>query len=200
MNTATTSPHLLQHIFTAQSASVYKNIVAVAAGIAALTISAKVQIPAYPVPFTLQTLVVLLLGMAYGYKLAVSTVISYLIIGAVGVSVFAGTPAQGIGLAYMFGPTGGYLFGFVIATAACGLLAQRGWDKTLPLTIAAMLVGNIIIYACGLAWLGTLIGWDKPILALGMVPFLLGDIIKTAIAAVLMPALWKVVQKSDSRT
>jgi len=153
--------------------------------------SAKVQVPFYPVPMTMQTLVVLAIGMAYGWRLGAATVILYLAEGAMGLPVFSGTPEKGIGVAYMLGGTGGYLIGFVLAAAATGWLAERGWDRNVATTALAMLVGNAVIYAPGLLWLGTLFGWDKPILAWGMTPFLMGDLVKLVLAAALMPIVWK---------
>ncbi len=144
-------------------------------------------------PVTLQTLVVLLIGFTYGPKLAGATVGLYLAQGTMGLPVFAGTLEKGIGIAYMMGPTGGYLLGFLVAAVACGYLAQKGWDRRWSTMIIGMIIGNLIIYALGLAWLGSVLGWDKPILAWGMTPFLLGDAVKIAIAAALMPAVWKKV-------
>ncbi len=165
------------------------------AGSIALTISAKVSIPAVPVPFTLQTLVVLLLGFAYGPALAGATVGLYLLQGAFGLPVFQGTPEKGLGMLYMMGPTGGYLLGFFIAAVVCGKLAQKGWDRRFSTMALGMVVGNAIIYAFGLAWLGSLIGWDKPVLQYGLIPFLAGDLIKIAIAVVLVPIIWKRVNR-----
>jgi biotin transport system substrate-specific component len=161
------------------------------AGSIALTISAKISIPTIPVPFTMQTLVVLLLGFAYGPALAGATVGLYLLQGAFGLPVFQGTPEKGLGLAYMMGPTGGYLAGFFVAAVVCGKLAQKGWDKRFSTMALGMILGNAIIYAFGLAWLGSLIGWDKPVLQYGMTPFLVGDLIKIAIAVALVPMFWK---------
>jgi biotin transport system substrate-specific component len=161
------------------------------AGSILLTISAKIQVPFYPVPMTMQTFVVLSLGMAYGWRLGAATVLFYLAQGAMGLPVFVGTPEKGIGLAYMAGSTGGYLLGFVAAAALVGWLAERGWDRNIGTTALAMLLGNIVIYLPGLLWLGTLFGWDKPILAWGLTPFVLGDLTKLALAAVLMPMAWR---------
>ncbi len=160
-----------------------------------LTLSAKIHVPFYPVPMTFQTLVVLGLGMAYGWRLGAATVALYLLEGAVGLPVFAGTPEKGIGLAYMFGPTGGYLFGFLLAAGVCGWLAERGWDRSVITTALAMLIGNVIIYVPGLLWLGGLFGWDKPILEWGLTPFILGDAFKLALAAALLPFAWKLLQR-----
>jgi len=165
------------------------------AGSIALTISAKISIPAIPVPFTLQTLVVLLLGFAYGPALAGATVGLYLLQGAFGLPVFQGTPEKGLGMVYMMGPTGGYLLGFLVAAVVCGKLAQKGWDRRFSTMALGMVLGNAIIYTFGLAWLGTLIGWDKPVLEYGMIPFMAGDLIKIAVAVVLVPMIWKRVNR-----
>jgi biotin transport system substrate-specific component len=117
--------------------------------------------------------VVLTLGMAYGWRLGAATVMLYLVEGAAGLPVFAGTPEKGSGLAYMLGGTGGYLVGFVLAAAVCGYLAERGWDRRIVTTALAMLVGNVLIYIPGLFWLGSPFGWDKPIVEWGLTPFIL---------------------------
>ena len=145
---------------------------------------------------TMQTFAVLVLGMAFGWRVGMATVLLYIAQGALGLPVFAGTPEKGIGLAYIMGPTGGYLLGFVLAAGVCGWLAERGWDRTLGTTALAMLIGNIVIYAPGLLWLGSLFGWDKPILEWGLYPFLLGDVVKLALAAVAMPLAWKLLRRS----
>lgn len=167
--------------------------VIVVAGSLLLWASAKVQIPFYPVPLTMQTFAVLVIGMTLGWRLGLATVALYLAQGAAGLPVFAGTPEKGIGLAYMMGPTGGYLLGYLPAAALCGWLAERGWDRSVVLTALAMLAGNIVIYLPGLLWLGSMVGWDKPVLAWGMTPFLLGDLLKLGIAAAALPMLWQAV-------
>ena len=172
-----------------------RNITLAIVGSVALWISAKISIPFWPVPLTMQTLVVLVIGMAFGLKLGVATILLYLAEGAAGLPVFAGTPEKGVGLAYMLGPTGGYLIGFVPAAAVVGYLAGRGWDRSPLTTGAAMLLGNLVIYLPGLLWLGSVMGWDKPILAWGFIPFLAGDVLKLVLAAVLLPMLWKLVPK-----
>lgn len=192
----TAQPQTLSNIFWPAKASQWQRFIILAiAGSLALIVSAKISIPALPVPFTLQTLVVLLLGFAYGPALAGATVSLYLMQGLMGLPVFQGTPEKGIGLAYMMGPTGGYLLGFAVAAVFCGWLAKRGWDRKFSTMALGMVMGNAIIYAFGLAWLGSLIGWDKPILEFGMIPFLVGDAIKIAIAVALVPTIWKRVNK-----
>ena len=175
-----------------QSSLLYKLLLAVF-GTVLLTLSAKIQVPFYPVPMTMQTFVVLCLGMAFGWKLAGCTILLYLLEGVLGLPVFAGTPEKGIGLAYMMGGTGGYLIGFLLAAMLCGYLAQRGWDRKPMSTAAAMFLGNIVIYLPGLIWLGILFGWDKPILEWGLSPFILGDIAKLALACLTMPFFWKLI-------
>ena len=148
-------------------------------GSALLTLSAKVQVPFYPVPMTMQTLVVLLIGMAFGARLGVATVTLYLAEGAVGLPVFAGTPEKGIGLAYMMGPTGGYLLGFALAAAIAGWIVERRRDAAgLALAVIA---GSIAIYAPGVLWLASLVGFGKAF-ELGLVPFLWGDLLKAGLA------------------
>jgi len=172
-----------------------RNVMLAVVGTLLLTLSAKVSIPFYPVPMTMQTLVVLALGMACGWKLGAATIVLYLAEGAVGLPVFSGTPDKGIGLVYMVGGTGGYLLGFILAAALTGYLAEHGWDRNIVTTALAMLLGNLLIYVPGLLWLGSLYGWDKPILDWGLTPFLFGDLVKLVIAAVAMPMCWRVVRK-----
>ena len=164
-------------------------------GSLALWLSAKIQVPFYPVPITMQTFVVLVVGMAFGWRLGATTVLLYLAEGALGLPVFAGTPERGIGLAYMVGPTGGYLLGFLVAATAVGWLGQRGWDRRIATTLAAMALGTAIIYVPGLIWLGTAIGWDKPVLELGLWPFLPGDALKVALAAFVLPSIWRLSRR-----
>ena len=175
------------------SQKIIRNIILVIFGSMLLTASAKIQIPFFPVPQTMQTLVVLVLGMLYGWRLGAATVLLYLAEGAFGLPVFAGTPEKGIGLAYMMGPTGGYLIGFVLAAIVCGGLAERGWDRK-PLTTAlAMLLGNIVIYIPGLLWLSLFVGSEK-VIQLGLVPFILGDIAKLVLATISLPLIWSALK------
>ena len=153
----------------------------VVAGTMILTLSAKVTVPMWPVKMSLQTLAVLLVGATLGFRLGTATVLAYLAEGAAGLPVFQGTPEQGTGIAYMTGPTGGYLVGFVIMAALAGWAADQGWGRN-PLRIgAAMLFGEVIVLAFGTAWLAVLFGMERAI-ALGAGPFLLGDIVKLVLA------------------
>jgi biotin transport system substrate-specific component len=163
------------------------NGVAVIAGSLILWASAKIQVPFYPVPMTLQTLAIMLIAACYGWRLGLATVLLYLAEGAAGLPVFSGTPDRGIGIAYMMGPTGGYLVGWLVATFLVGWFAEHGADRSPIRLFAVMLPAGVIILACGFAWLATLIGIDKA-WAGGVMPFLLGDLLKIAIAALAVPA------------
>jgi len=173
-----------------------KQAALVVLGIVALAVAAKIKVPMWPVPITMGTFAVLSIGAAYGARLGLATILGYMLVGALGFDVFAGSSAEKAGIDYMMGGTGGYLVGYVLATVALGALAARGWDRSFGKMALAMLIGNALIYAPGLAWLGQLYGWDKPILQWGLTPFLLGDAIKLALAAVLLPALWKLVGRA----
>lgn len=195
--------HLVDHLWppaerAAASAAWLTNLLRVLlvalAGSALIAVSSKIQVPMTPVPMTLQTLVILVIGMACGWRLGGLTVLLYLAEGAAGLPVFAGTPERGLGVSYMIGSTGGYLLGFLLAALVVGLLADAGWDRNVPLTAAAMLIGNVVIYLPGLLWLGSVAGWDNPILEWGLTPFIVGDLVKVALAALLMPAAWRLVR------
>lgn len=173
-----------------------KQAVLVALGITLLAVAAKISIPMIPVPITMGTFAVLTIGAAYGPRLGLVTILGYMIIGAAGFDVFAGSSAEAFGLTYMMGGTGGYLVGYVLATLALGYFATKGWDRSAPKMALAMLLGNALIYVPGLLWLGTLYGWDQPIMAWGLTPFIVGDVLKLALAAMLLPAVWKLVGKA----
>ena len=157
-----------------------------------LAVSAQFKIPLYPVPATGQTLVVLLIGMTYGPRLGGITIAAYLFEGALGLPVFAGGAA---GAAVLMGPTAGYLFGFLLAAIAIGYLAERGMGRTVVSTIAAMVIGNCVIYLCGALWLANFIGFGQAIVA-GVLPFLYGDALKLVVAAGLMPWAWRAVKSA----
>ena len=170
-----------------------KQVALVAVGVLALAIAAKIRIPMWPVPITMGTFAVLTLGAAYGPRLGLATILGYLALGAVGLDVFAGSSAESSGIGYMLGGTGGYLVGYVLAVALLGALARRGWDRSRGRMALALLAGNVAIYVPGLLWLGQLYGWNEPILAWGLTPFLVGDALKLGLAALLVPALWRAV-------
>lgn len=163
-----------------------------ALGVAALWISAKTQIAVVPVPVTMQVFVALSIGAAYGARLGAATVLAYLALGALGEPVFAGTPEKGLGLAYMAGPTGGYLVGFALAAAVVGFFAERGWDRSVTAMFAATGLGLAAIYLPGVLWLSALIGPDKA-LQFGVHPFIWIDLAKAALAALLFPAIWRLI-------
>ena len=185
-------PTLADTVWSPMAGSLAVRAIALALiGTVLLTVSAKIQVPFWPVPMTMQTFVVLVLGMAYGWRLAGATVLLYLAQGAIGLPVFAG----GGGIAYMAGPTGGYLAGFLLAAVAVGWLAEHGWDRSVPRTLGAMLIGTGIIFGCGIAWLGTLIGLPQAISA-GLVPFLLGEAVKIALATAILPFAWRLLKRA----
>ncbi|NQW02336.1 MAG: biotin transporter BioY [Rhodospirillales bacterium] len=193
MNTAShSSPTIASQLWPqGQSATALRYVVLAVAGSLLMALASKVQIPTVPVPITMGTFVILGLSMAYGWRLAAATVALYLLEGAFGLPVFAGTPEKGIGIAYMMGGTGGYLLGYLLAALSCGWLAEQGWDRSVLKTAAAMVIGNVVIYLPGLLWLGILFGWDKPILEWGLTPFILGDLTKIALASAVLPLVWK---------
>jgi biotin transport system substrate-specific component len=164
-----------------------------------LALSAKVSVPFYPVPLTMQTFVVIGLGLALGPWRGLAAVLLYLAEGAAGLPVFAGTPEKGIGIAYIVGPTGGYLLGYVPAVLLAGFLAGRGWDRRPLSAMAAALLAGAVIYIPGLLWLGAVIGFDKPVFALGFAPFVFGDVVKAMLAALVFPTTWKAIETKVGR-
>ena len=154
-----------------------------------LTISAKIKIPFYPVPMTMQTFVVLFLGLSLGHKIALATVGLYLIEGIAGLPVFSNSPEKGVGLSYFTGPTMGYLIGFL---TACYLASKIKISDNLSIVLLKLIIATSTIYILGLIWLGTLIGWDKPIFALGAKPFLLAEIFKIMLLALLTKQIIKI--------
>ncbi len=175
-----------------------KQAVLVVAGIAVLALAAKIKlmVPPSPVPVNMGTFAVLTIAAAYGPRLGLTTILGYMLVGALGFDVFAGSSAETFGIEYMMGGTGGYLAGYVLATLALGALARRGWDRSVVWMAGAMLIGNALIYVPGLLWLGQLYGWDKPILAWGLTPFIIGDVLKLALAALVLPGVWKLVGRA----
>jgi biotin transport system substrate-specific component len=159
-----------------------------------LTLSAKTKVVLGPVDMSLQTLVVLLMAAAFGWRLAVATLLLYLAQGAAGMPVFQSTPEKGIGIAYMLGSTGGYLAGFVVMAAIVGWAADRGWDRNPFKLFGAMVVADAVMLAMGFAWLATLIGADKA-WTFGVAPFLVPDLIKVALAAAIVPAVWSLLPR-----
>ena len=154
-----------------------------------LTISAKIKIPFYPVPMTMQTFVVLFLGLSFGYKIGLSAVALYLLEGIVGLPVFSNSPERGIGLVYFTGPTMGYLIGFL---SACYLASFIKYEDNFLMVLVKLLLAVSTIYLLGVIWLGTLIGWEKPIFSLGVKPFLLAEIFKILLLSLLVKKLIKI--------
>jgi biotin transport system substrate-specific component len=169
------------------TARIVANVIAVVAGSLVLWAAAKIQVPFFPVPMTLTTLAIMLIGATYGWRLGLATVALYLLEGAFGLPVFSGTPERGIGLAYMMGPTGGYLVGYLAAVLIVGWFAERGADKSAIRLFGVMLVADAVILALGYIWLASLIGAEAAWTG-GVAPFLLGDLLKVAIAALAVPA------------
>lgn len=172
-----------------------KRAILLAIGVVALAVCAKISIPMWPVPITMGTFAVLTIGAAYGPGLGLATILGYLFVGVLGFDVFAKSSAEDYGLAYMMGSTGGYLVGYALAAVALGYFARLGWDRSIGKMSLGLLIGNALIYIPGLLWLGALYGWDKPILEWGLTPFLVGDAIKLALAAMVLPAAWQAVSK-----
>lgn len=196
MSTTTSGNALAIRTFSESSQKTIIYPFLVILGVALIAIAAKIKVPLWPnpTPVTLQTLAIFALASAYGSRLAVATVMSYMIIGAMGLPVFAGTPEKGLGLAYMVGPTGGYLAGFVVMAYLTGLAADQGWSRSPFKMAGAMFVGEGIMLTMGALWMGYLFGADK-ILAWGVGPFIVTDLIKLVIAACIVPAIWGLMKK-----
>jgi len=153
-----------------------------------LAISAKIKIPFYPVPMTMQTFVVLFLGISFGYKIALGAVILYLVEGILGLPVFSNSPERGVGLAYFTGPTMGYLIGFLSASFLASLIKL---DDNYFIIFFKLLLSVSTIYFLGILWLGNMIGWDKPIIELGVMPFLLAEFFKISLLTILTKKIFK---------
>ncbi len=196
MTTATRDKVLIEAIGPNEGAArIAKQAVLVLLGIVALAVAAKVKVPLWPspVPITLGTFAVLTIGAAYGPRLGLTTILGYMIIGALGFDVFASSSAERNGIDYMMGGTGGYLVGYVLATLALGHAARLGWDRKVAGMVAALLIGNALIYVPGVLWLHQFTsGWAQTF-EWGLTPFLIGDALKLALAALLVPGLWKLV-------
>ena len=175
-------------VVKSQNLRVLKYILVIFLGSVLLTISSKIKIPFYPVPMTMQTFVVLFLGMSFGYKIGLATVSLYLIEGIIGLPVFSNSPEKGVGLVYFTGPTMGYLIGFLIATFLAGYFKFEG---NLLSSFIKLLISVSTIYILGVFWLGSLIGWDKPIIQLGVTPFLLAEMFKIVILTLLAKNILK---------
>ena len=168
---------------------IIKSAIIIFLGSIALAISAKIKIPFYPVPMTMQTFVVLFLGMIFGYKIGVATVILYLLEGIIGLPVFSNSPERGVGLTYFLGPTMGYLIGFILACFLASFVKEK--DNYLKIFLKLSLSVSVI-YILGILWLGNLIGWDKPVIQLGVTPFLPAEITKILLLSLLSKQILKI--------
>lgn len=213
MPTNSHSAALAETLSPSGVARVLTTVLLVLAGTAVLAISAKIKVPFYPVPMTLQTLAVPAIAAAYGSRLGVITIVAYLTEGILGMPVFSNTPPAVAGPAYFLGTTGGYLIAYIPAAWIVGAAADRGWGRSFPKLFGAMIVGDTVVFALGFAWLawfatlspqlleilgvpegttgaGVAFAWTK-----GVVPFLLGDLLKIVLAAAAVPAIWRLVER-----
>ena len=178
----------MENIKVLSNQKIIKYLLTIFLGSLLLTISAKIKIPFYPVPMTMQTFVVVLMGVTFGWKIGVATISLYLLEGIIGFPVFAGTPEKGLGLIYFMGPTMGYLIGFLFAAFLAGYLNLK---TNIFLIFLKLILSVSIIYVLGILWLGYLIGWDKPLLELGLMPFLLAELFKISLLTILTKKLIK---------
>ena len=175
-------------VVKSENTKILKYLLIIFLGSILLTISSKIKIPFYPVPMTMQTFVVLFLGMSFGYKIGLATVSLYLLEGIIGLPVFSNSPEKGIGIIYFTGPTMGYLIGFLFATFLAGYF---NFKVNIFYTFLKLIISVSVIYILGIFWLGNLIGWDKPIIQLGVTPFLLAELFKVSILAILSKKIIK---------
>ena len=175
-------------VVKSQNYRILKYILVIFLGSILLTVSSKIKIPFYPVPMTMQTFVVLFLGMSFGYKIGLATVSLYLLEGIIGLPVFSNSPEKGVGIIYFTGPTMGYLIGFLFATFLAGYF---NFKVNVFYTFLKLIISVSVIYILGVFWLGNLIGWDKPIIQLGVTPFLLAELFKVSILAILAKKIIK---------
>ena len=175
-------------VVKSENTKILKYLLIIFLGSILLTISSKIKIPFYPVPMTMQTFVVLFLGMSFGYKIGLATVSLYLLEGIIGLPVFSNSPEKGVGIIYFTGPTMGYLIGFLFATFLAGYF---NFKVNVFYTFLKLIISVSVIYILGVFWLGNLIGWDKPIIQLGVTPFLLAELFKVSILAILSKKIIK---------
>ena len=175
-------------VVKSENTKILKYLLIIFLGSILLTVSSKIKIPFYPVPMTMQTFVVLFLGMSFGYKIGLATVSLYLLEGIIGLPVFSNSPEKGVGIIYFTGPTMGYLIGFLFATFLAGYF---NFKVNVFYTFLKLIISVSVIYILGVFWLGNLIGWDKPIIQLGVTPFLLAELFKVSILAILAKKIIK---------
>jgi len=181
---------LIKQIFpTSGTTSYIKNILLILFGSFLLAISARVQVPFWPVPMTMQTFVVFLIGMTYGWRLSFFTLTAYIVEGALGFPVFA----TGSGLLYLVGPTAGYIYGMLLASIVIGALAEKGFSNSYFMSLISLLIGSTIIFSLGVGYLGSIIGYDKAI-SFGLLPFITSELFKIALAVAIIPSLSKFIK------
>ncbi|MEO8667292.1 MAG: biotin transporter BioY [Bauldia sp.] len=193
-------------LWPAEANSAARQVLLVLAGTLLIAIAAKIKVPFYPVPMTLQTLAILLIAATYGMRLGTLTVLAYLLEGLLGLPVFANTPPGIAGPAYFLGTTGGFLVGFVILAFVVGWATDRGWDRSIVKLFAAMVVGEVVMMALGFGWLAWFASLSSGATGLGsakawaggITPFILGDVLKIVLAALAVPAAWSLVDNSDA--
>jgi len=198
-SSASSHTALAQSLWRPNVSQVTHEIVLILLGTAIVAISAKIQIPFYPVPMTLQTFAIMAIAAAFGSGLAVATVLAYIAEGALGLPVFAGATA---GPAYLFGPTGGFLAGFIALAFIVGIAADRGWDRSIPKLFAAMVVADVAVFVLGFIWLAWFASLSSGAIGVGparafaggVAPFILADLLKIALAALAVPAAWRLVE------
>ena len=178
-------------LWTRSATSRFHQVALVLLGTVLLAVSAQIQVPFWPVPMTMQTFVVLMIGATYGWRLGGATMVAYIAEGAIGLPVFAQFSA---GAHVLVGPTAGYLAGFVAAALLTGYLSERGFGRNLATAAVSFAAGTVVIFACGLAFLSSLIGVDKAI-EFGLMPFILSEPTKVALATLLLPGCWKLARR-----
>ena len=178
----------MENVKILQIQKIFKIFFIIIFGSLLITLSAKIKIPFYPVPMTMQTFMIILIGASFGYKIGLATVSVYLFEGIIGLPVFSNSPEKGTGLVYFTGPTMGYLLGFLCAVFFAGYFK---YNKNSFLNFIKIVFSIFTIYLLGIVWLGYLIGWDKPIFKLGAEPFLLAELLKIIILTILIPHLSK---------
>ena len=178
----------MELVKSTQASKILKTILIIFIGSILLTVSAKIKIPFYPVPMTMQTFAVLFLGLSFGYKIGLATVGLYLFEGIIGIPVFSNSPEKGVGLIYFTGPTMGYLIGFLFATFLAGYL---NFKTNIIFIFLKLIISVSVIYILGVLWLGNLIGWDKPVIQFGVTPFLLAELFKIVLLTVISKKILK---------
>jgi biotin transport system substrate-specific component len=205
---ANSSAHsaLIPSIWSGSASRVARDVIIVLAGTALIAVAAKIKVPFYPVPMTLQTLAIIGIAATCGLRLGVVTVLAYLLEGALGLPVFTNTPPLLAGPAYFLGPTGGFLAGFVVLAAIVGYAVDRGWDRSIPKLFLAAVLGEIVMLALGFSWLAWFASLSSGATGLGaakawaggVAPFVLGDLLKIILATLAVPAAWSLVGRRDA--